>query len=82
MADSATVLSPSRAPLVEEAVMADPRPTPAPAVPGMASLCRDAEALAATYPAPPQPAPSTWHPAPLTVPPGARRLGENVPPFV
>jgi hypothetical protein len=62
--------------------MADQRPTPAPAVPGMASLCRDAEALTAIYPAPPAPTPSTWHPAPLNVSPGARRLGDDVPPFV
>ena len=62
--------------------MADQRPTPAPSVPGLASLCRDAEQLAATFPAPPQPKPSTWHPAPLNVTPGVRRLGAEAPPYI
>ncbi len=63
--------------------MAAPRrPSSPPLAPGLASLCRDAEALAVSYPAPPQPVPSSWHPAPLHVSPGARRLGDNVPPFI
>lgn len=63
--------------------MADPRrPSSSPLAPGMASLCRDAETLAATYPAPPQPKPSSWHPAPLSVSPGARRLCDGAPPYI
>ncbi|MBA3744819.1 hypothetical protein [Sporichthya sp.] len=60
--------------------MADPRKSLL--APGMASLCQDAQALSAIYPAPPQPAPSSWHPAPLAVSPGARSLCDNVPPYI
>jgi len=62
--------------------MADPRPKPAPLVPGLAALCQDAQQLAAIYPAPPQPAPSSWHPAPLKVSPDARRLCDGAPPYI
>ncbi|MGQ0631082.1 MAG: hypothetical protein ACT4P1_08565 [Sporichthyaceae bacterium] len=59
--------------------MTDQHPATAP---GMAALGRDAAALAAIYPPHPSAPPRPWHPAPVTIPPVARRLGEGMPPFV
>ncbi|MGQ0623537.1 MAG: hypothetical protein ACT4PP_02600 [Sporichthyaceae bacterium] len=59
--------------------MTDPRPATAV---GIVSLSQDAARLAAIYPPHPSAPPRPWHPAPVTIPPVARRLGEGMPPYI
>lgn len=62
--------------------MAGPRSPLDALSPGKDAMGRDAERLARIYPAPPEPAPASWHPEPLTISPVVANLAQDMPDFV